>query len=286
MTWLKIDDGILENDKVAAAGPIGFALCAAGIVYSGRNLTDGFIPYGHARRLLATSWTENTENGKVKVYKLAATCGMSGIDGEKLIEQIIELLCVLNLWHEVDHGYEINDYLDYNPSRAEVEALRGARQAAGQAGGIASATARAKASAIPSGQARPKAKSNPVPVPVPLTSNEVNKSVTNVTESYVSGGINTFADTWNANCSPLPKLRKPPTRPTEVKLVEAVLAHYDQDIDLLGRAIDQCSRDSHYRDNRYGWVTFARHLERWDGSLVETRPSNPIDARIWSTYHD
>ena len=53
MTWAKIDDHLDEHPKIARAGPLGFAWYVAGILYSHRNLTDGFIPEAVARTLLS-----------------------------------------------------------------------------------------------------------------------------------------------------------------------------------------------------------------------------------------
>jgi hypothetical protein len=38
------------------------------------------------------------------------------------------------VWHEVDGGYELHDYLDWQPSRAQVAAERAARATAGERG--------------------------------------------------------------------------------------------------------------------------------------------------------
>jgi hypothetical protein len=171
MVWTKLDDGILDHPKVSAVGPIGFGLFVASIVYSNRNLTDGFVPYGVAGRLLSTHWTDDTpskspipqpandERGP-RIWQLAATSGMGGIDGEAAIDHAVEVLCRNGLWTEVPHGYVIHDFEDWNPSRETVLAEREKKQAAGRAGGLASAQARAGASA--------QAKSKPVPVPVPV----------------------------------------------------------------------------------------------------------------------
>ena len=55
MTWAKLDDAILDNPKIAKAGVIGFAMYVAGITWSARNLSDGFIPSAAVRRLLDLS---------------------------------------------------------------------------------------------------------------------------------------------------------------------------------------------------------------------------------------
>src|SRR5215471_13935686 len=74
------------------------------------------------------------------------TSGMSGSDGEEVIDHVITLLCEIGLWHQVPHGYELHDYLDYNPSKDDVLAERAKKQAAGRAGGKRSVDARRQAS--------------------------------------------------------------------------------------------------------------------------------------------
>lgn len=44
MTWAKLDDAILDNEKIAKAGLVGFAFHVAAITWCARNLTDGFVP--------------------------------------------------------------------------------------------------------------------------------------------------------------------------------------------------------------------------------------------------
>jgi len=189
MPWVRLDDAILDNHKIAAVGPIGFALHVAGITHCARNLTDGFVSYGRARTLLAAEWTEgHDKEGKgPRIQSLALVSGMSGMDGQEVIAHTLKMLCEIGLWDEVPHGYLIHDYLDYNPSKEEVLTERAKKAAAGRVGGQrsvstrrsrygtaqpeadseagASTGAQARSEAHPEaeGQALPK----PVPVPVP-----------------------------------------------------------------------------------------------------------------------
>lgn len=183
MTWVRLDDAILDNHKIAAVGPIGFALHVAAITHCARNLTDGFLHYSRARTLLAPQWTEGDDDGihGPKIQSIAIVSGMSGMDGMEAIEHTISTLCWIGLWEEIPHGYLIHDYLDYNPSKEAVLAERAKKSAAGKVGGERSATARrttrgtaqpeagASAAAAPSAQApaqaAPEAESKPVPVP-------------------------------------------------------------------------------------------------------------------------
>lgn len=162
MVWVKIDDGILDNPKIVRSGPLGFALHTAAITWCARNLTDGFIPEAKAKQLLSKSWAGvPRDDGKSIVWDLGATSGHVGREPDELIDEIVELLVFVGLWHEGhdDHGnfgYFVHDYDKYNPTRAEVLDKREKRVAAGQAGGKQKASNRLA-----------KAKQNSTPYPVP-----------------------------------------------------------------------------------------------------------------------
>lgn len=155
MSWARLDDAMLDNEKIVAVGPLGFALHVAGILYCARNLTDGFIPAGKVALLL--------DFGRDKTSAAA------------LLQRLIACKPA-PLWRfdaERDR-YEINDYLQYNPSKQQVRERQAERAASGQAGGKQSAKLRAsKVQAevkleLELNPSSDEAKSNPVPVPVPL----------------------------------------------------------------------------------------------------------------------
>jgi hypothetical protein len=140
MTWVRLDDAILDNPKIVRAGPIGFAVHVAAITWCARNLTDGFVPEAKAKHLLGHTWIEDQDDGRSKIWELNASCGMCGIDGPSVTEKVIEHLIECGLWVEDrddrgNFGYLVHDYLEYNPSKAEVIELKAKRQAAGSIGG-------------------------------------------------------------------------------------------------------------------------------------------------------
>jgi len=106
--WARLDDAILDNPKIIAAGPLGFALHVAAITWCARNLTDGFIPKRRVPQLLDLTSLQVSE----------ATLGQvrHGITADDIARDLSRL----SLWH--DHGvtWELHDYLVYNPSRAQV----------------------------------------------------------------------------------------------------------------------------------------------------------------------
>jgi hypothetical protein len=93
MSWARVDDGFWCHPKV-----VGISFAARGVWISALSWcaqfgTDGFIVRGSARAL------------------------------EFPVEAIDELVAE-GLWEETPRGYQIHDYLKYNPSKAEVEARR------------------------------------------------------------------------------------------------------------------------------------------------------------------
>lgn len=98
MPWTKIDDQFYDHPKVVAAGPLGVALFVCSLSYCARHLTDGFITATQAKRL---------------------------IDVEDPLE-VAEQLVAVGLWERRDGGYQVHDYLEYNPSAAQVKAQRAA----------------------------------------------------------------------------------------------------------------------------------------------------------------
>ncbi|MCC6315400.1 MAG: hypothetical protein IT337_15455 [Thermomicrobiales bacterium] len=96
MAWVKLDDQFHDHPKVIDAGPLAEALYFRGLTYATRFLTDGFVPMGYLRRM-------GDLDALAEAKRLVA-CG---------------------LWDEVEGGYQIHDYLDYQPSKARVLADRG-----------------------------------------------------------------------------------------------------------------------------------------------------------------
>lgn len=97
MPWVAIDDLLPEHTKVLAVNDsraMWLHICA--LCYSARNLTDGHVPRAIVARLVDHR----------RPYELAGKLVAAG------------------LWHEADGGYEIHDYLHYQPSRAKVIAER------------------------------------------------------------------------------------------------------------------------------------------------------------------
>jgi hypothetical protein len=136
MGWIRVSDDFYDHRKFTDAGPLGVALWLAAMGYCNRNLTDGYLLKSKVRGLL----------------------DFQGLYAESLLQagEIIEdtepyaatSLVICGLWHEDGHdcpscpqpgpkSYYVHDYLEYQPSRAEVEETRAKRAEAGRKGGKA-----------------------------------------------------------------------------------------------------------------------------------------------------
>ena len=123
MVWARLDDQMLDNPKIAKAGIYGFAMHVAGIIWCCRNLSDGHIPYSRVTSLLTLDRVLiDTSN------PLALLDGPSSMGGDDGLDPYVvaDHLVTCGMWIRTADGYEIHDFLDYNPSRAEVESKRAA----------------------------------------------------------------------------------------------------------------------------------------------------------------
>jgi hypothetical protein len=116
MSWLKLSDGYPDDPKVAAAGPLAAMLDVCGMGYAARYLTDGSVPAG-------------------AVAKLINLDGISDRDGPVTADRLADRLVEVGRWERAPGGFQIHDYLDYNPSRAQSLEMREKRQVAAKAGG-------------------------------------------------------------------------------------------------------------------------------------------------------
>lgn len=88
MAWIKLDDQFPDHPKVDGLSHGAFRLHVAGMCHSGRYLTDGFIESSRAPRLIHN-------------YK----------------PSMVRELALSDLWHEVDGGWVINDFVEWNKSK-------------------------------------------------------------------------------------------------------------------------------------------------------------------------
>ena len=151
MAWTRIDDGFRTNVKIRKAGPDGVLLYLYGLIYCNTSLTDGYIDDVFLPQIYADAF-----------------CRTPKITTQKLVD--------CGLWIRMEGGYQVNDFLEYNFSKEEVEKRRQARSAAGRKGGLSKAggkfpdkdeadfEADAQANAKANAQANAQAKFKPIPI--------------------------------------------------------------------------------------------------------------------------
>ena len=122
MPWVRVDDSYADHPKMLAVGPLGQALWLAGLAYCNRNLTDGFIPYSAAGRLVSWEMLRKVHDAGETVWTIGIATGMHGEDVTS--KMVIGFLLDAVLWEQCDGGYRVHDYGVYQPSKAEVEADR------------------------------------------------------------------------------------------------------------------------------------------------------------------
>jgi hypothetical protein len=93
MAWLRVDDRVRTHPKIVQAGPVAAWFWFCGICYCREHLTDGFIADAMLPTLApgVTSW-----------------------------KKCAEALVGSGLWHRAQGGYQVHDFLEWNPSRASV----------------------------------------------------------------------------------------------------------------------------------------------------------------------
>ncbi|MBX6749997.1 MAG: hypothetical protein IRY85_10080 [Micromonosporaceae bacterium] len=119
MPWVRFDDRYPVNRKVGGLSDAAFRLHTEAIFWCARELTDGRI----------------------------ARDELKLVSGIARPDRHVPELVRRGLWDETDDGWQIHDYLDYQPSRAKVLADRERKAAAGRKGGIVSGQVRRGAKA-------------------------------------------------------------------------------------------------------------------------------------------
>lgn len=95
MTWVKMDDAFADHPKVMALGRdrmAGLGVWTAAACYCARFLTDGFVP----------------------------TAVAQGFGHGRIVGKLVEV----GLLDKVSGGYQLHDWLEYNPPRTKVLADR------------------------------------------------------------------------------------------------------------------------------------------------------------------
>jgi hypothetical protein len=242
MTWFKVDDGFYRNAKTAMLSDAATALWLRAATWACDQLTDGFVP----ERILPMLRR-----------------------GEGMEQELVDA----GLWERLDGGFLFHDWLDYQPSADEVEALRQKRSEAGRRGGKLSAKARSRANVEASAQAKPKqtgskseAKFNPVSVSVPVSNTHVLDSVADENPEAVSL-CKHLADLIEANGSKRPSISK------QWKDAARLLLDADhRDPVEAHRLIEWCQHDPFWIPNIMSMPKFRK---KYDTLRLQAERSNP-----------
>jgi hypothetical protein len=123
--WGRLDDGWYGHPKLLVAGLIARAIQSNAIAYCGHYLTDGYLADEALPHLLTGVELLFVKNGG------GSPTPASNIDWPAY-------MVAKGLWEAVStrpgYPYRVHDYLDYNPSRAWLEAERDRKKARGEAG--------------------------------------------------------------------------------------------------------------------------------------------------------
>lgn len=102
MTWVKLDDNVLDHPKFITLDNEALVLWLAGLTYCNQHRTDGVLP-------------------APVVGALAHRRQLSHVDPHVLVRA--------GLWEVTEGGFVVHDYLDYQPGRADQDESRaGARE--------------------------------------------------------------------------------------------------------------------------------------------------------------
>lgn len=192
MTWTRLDDAVYDHPKLADVDePAARLLWVWSLCWSNRFGTNGFLPVKSMRNLGRTAGVADLDNAAAELVEA-------------------------RLWIPVEGGWQIHDFLDYNPSAEKVADISAKRSAAGQRGGRRSGETRSKVSsfASPSREANPRRlpkqnRSPSRPVPSPVT--DVSSSSGTAREPSTGGDddddrtidLTDLEAVWDANEPPL-----------------------------------------------------------------------------------
>lgn len=109
MAYASVEYEFWCNPKIRAAGKDAALLYIAANGYCNQFMTDGFILDESIDAIASLAFQRNPN---------------------KAIDALVEN----GLWHRVNGGYEVHDYLKYNKSKAQIESLSEKRSNAGKAG--------------------------------------------------------------------------------------------------------------------------------------------------------
>ena len=95
MSWVRLDDGAPGHRKIVGLSDAAFRLWVVGLTYCNQQANDGRFSAASAR--IMTGYLASPELGRGAMAEL----------------------CAAGLWAETADGFEVHDYLEYQPSQEE-----------------------------------------------------------------------------------------------------------------------------------------------------------------------
>lgn len=105
-SWVKQHTDRLEHPKLLQVGPLAEHLDDRAIMWSNREMTDGFVPTAKVRTLV--DW-----HG---IFAADAKGKPKAVDPMALAAELVDA----ERWHAVDGGFEIHDYLEHQRSKEQI----------------------------------------------------------------------------------------------------------------------------------------------------------------------
>lgn len=255
MGWIKAENSMPSHPKILAAN-LGVSctpgwLFVCGLCYANEHLTDGFIPI-HVLPALAP--------------------------GTKKVSAAVARLVAAQLWHEIEGGWIIHDYQDFQRS---ADAIRERRTADSARKAIARSNGNPRGLRADSRPSRARAPSLEVEVEV----EENRREKVNTTVELRSTAKN-LLDLWRAKCDHLG------SRATKGRLgkIEARLKEgYTEE--QIGTAIDGAARAPFVNDagKRFDDIELicrnGEKLESFIERATMTPPLDPVLQRM-NAWHD
>ena len=158
MGWVRVDDSFYDNDKFYDVTALGVAMFVSALAWSNRNLTDGFLPERAAQIIVnfdGLAFGREDEVASPIFYGDAIT--------ELVNAGVLEV---------VDNGYQIVNYLKFQPSAKSVMAEKEAARER-----MAQARKKRFGGSSPEqtpnfGESSPEVRITPTPTPTPKVKSE------------------------------------------------------------------------------------------------------------------
>lgn len=237
MSWVKIDDEFPDHKKVASLSNDAFCLHVTAMCWVAKWQTNGKLP-----------------------SKLLGKLGWRCQDPASAAAELV----TANVWEITTEGWEIHDFLEYNPSKTQIAELAETRSEAGKAG----AMARWQNHSKPNGKTHSKPygkKMPPSPSPSPLTESNIHSSKNESSSSNGRGAEDALIDPdiaqalakWKETFTGTPQEGSAP-----VSQMHKWLAYYGPDV--LCYMIGQAKG----KDNPTGWMYTTYDNWRKDGEVA------------------